>query len=149
MHVQPHFSETDEASSEHTVYRSVSIQLTLLKAACHNALTLNLSTRRFFLARGETPCVRCAQVIFAKGRNSANSKTQNTTAKIQPNPQKPQKQHTNPQRKNCRVSALYIMVKHGETRELWQLATWASNSISRCYPCACGVALCGPVRAQA
>ena len=36
------------------------------------------------------------------------------------------------------------MVKHGEKRELWLIATWASNSISRCYPFACwsGLAHC-------
>ena len=49
-----------------------------------------------FLHGWETPCVRCAQVIFAKGRNSANSKAQN---------------------------------------KLPEPATWASNSISSCYPC--------------
>ena len=65
-------------------------------------------------------------------------------------PPKAPQQQTNQQRKNCRVSSLYIMVKHGEKRELWRLATGASNSISRCYLCACGVALCDrPVCGQA
>ena len=103
-----------------------------------------------FLARVETPCVRSAQVIFAKSGNSASSKresktrkqTPNKTPKTTKNTKKPTK---NPREDHCRVSALYIMVTLCETRELRQLAIWASNSNSRCSPCLWnGIVCSGP-----
>ena len=93
-----------------------------------------VSVHHVFLARVETPCVRSAQVIFAKGGNSASSKRESKNRKGKHQPNTPNNKTTktankNPREDHCRVSALYIMVTLSETRELWRLAIWASNSI--------------------
>ena len=60
---------------------------------------------------------------------------------------------TQQQEKQARTAEFHLctsMVKHGEKRELRLIATWASNSISRCCRIACEGALCDrPVCGQA
>ena len=60
---------------------------------------------------------------------------------------------TQQQEKQARTTEFHLctsMVKHNEKRELWLIATWASNSISRCCPFTCEVVLCDrPVCGQA